>query len=337
MFRITLLLAALALVVGFASAEQAEGIDVDISVEIEEEEKEADTQKRIYHDDIVKIGEGIVVKENEVVEGDVVCIGGTITIAGTVEGDAVCIGGTLKLDSTAVVEGDAVAVGGSIKRHDDARIDGESISVGIGPLGLGFPWKVAPRVPGVSRAATSPFPAVMALFIFVLVIAILVATFLPSPTKRLETTGRKSFWKCFLIGLLGEVVILPFIFFLVVSVVGIALIPLVLAGFFVAFYFGKTGISLLVGNTFLGRFRSTQPHIVAATAMGVLLIHVLVLLGGILAYTVEGLGVLVVLLGLVALWVAWTTGLGAVVLTRFGTRVPADTSPEPKGEIAETP
>jgi hypothetical protein len=311
-----------------------EMIDEEIE-EIEEESKEEGGKKK-YHEDVVKVGESLVIKENEVVKGDVVCIGGTMRIAGKVEGDAVCIGGTMKLDSTAVIEGDAVAVGGSIKRHDDAVVEGESVSIGMpfipGLLGLNVPC--VPR--HVSRASASPFPVLFGLFLFVLVIAVLVSAFLPRPTERLEATVRGSFWKSFLIGLLGEVLIFPLIMLLIVSVVGLALVPLAIIAIAAALYLGITGVSLLVGNIFFSKFRSKLPHIVGATAIGVVLIYALWIVGGLIAYGVGPLGGLVVALGSVVAWVAWTTGFGAVILTRFGSRLPADLEPESGGSLAET-
>lgn len=339
MSRITLLLAALALTVGFAWAAQAEDVDIGISVDVENEQNETDSEEKVCSEDIVKIGESVEVKENEVVRGDVVCIGGDVTVAGIVEGDAVCIGGTLTLDSTAVVEGDAVAVGGSIQRHDDARVEGESISINIGPLGRGFPWNVAPAIGRFSKLGPFmglAFMARVARFIAVLVIAILVVAFLPGPTRRLETATRKSFWRCFLIGLLGEVLILPFFIFLIISIVGIALVPVAIVGLAVAFLFGLIGFSLLAGNIFFSRFRTSPVHPVGATAMGVLLINILVLLGALIGVAVLPLGVGIVVVGKIAVWVAYTAGFGAVILTRFGSRLPAEPSTEPRGQTMET-
>jgi hypothetical protein len=199
-------------------------------------------------------------------------------------------------------------------------------------LGLSVPC----RIQRVTRAAASPFPVLFGIFLFVLVIAVLVSAFLPSPTTRLETVARRSFWKTLLVGLLGEVLILPFFILLFVSIIGWALIPLAAIALSAAFYFGKTGVSLLVGNMFFSRFKSKLPHIVASTAMGVLLIHSLWIVGGMIAYGVGPLGNMIIALGCIVAWVAWTTGLGAVILTRFGSRLPADLQSESSGGSMES-
>jgi NDP-sugar pyrophosphorylase family protein len=64
----------------------------------------------INDEDIVKIGGGVAIDEDEVIEGDVVVIGGGLTVEGTIKGDAVVIGGSMYLASTAFVGKDAGAM-----------------------------------------------------------------------------------------------------------------------------------------------------------------------------------------------------------------------------------
>lgn len=324
--------------------------DVMASGEADPDTEETGSEVVIRSEDLVRMGEDILVKENEIVEGDIVSIGGSITmkgtakgdvvsiggvlrISGTVKGDAVCIGNGLILDSTAVVKGDAVSVLGSIQRHHDAVVKGESVSVGFGSWGSGFPWSATG---GFRSFKGLGFLAKLGRFIAVLVIVLLVVTFLPKPTDRLETTATKSFWRCFLTGLLGEVLIVPAIVLLAVSIVGIILIPFAIVAIIVAFFFGLAGFSLLVGNLFFSRFKSHKVHPVAASAMGILLIYVLSLLAGLLGLVLISAGIGVGVLGKIAIWVAWTTGLGAVILTRFGTRLPAVLNSEASTEAVET-
>ncbi|TET45616.1 polymer-forming cytoskeletal protein [candidate division TA06 bacterium] len=330
----------------------SQGHDI-ASVKAGPDTEETGSEMVVRSEDLVRMGESILVKENEIIDGDVVsiggsitmkgmakgdvvCIGGTLRISGTVEGDAVCIGGALILDSTAVVKGDVVSVFGSIQRHDDAVVKGESVSVGFGSWGSGFPWSATGGIGCFRSSPGFAFLAKLGRFLAVLVIVVLVVTFLAKPTDRLETATTKSFWRCFLTGLLGEVLIVPSIVLLAVSVVGIILIPFAIVALIVAFFFGLAGISLLVGNLFFSRFKSHKVHPVAASAMGVLLIYVLSLLAGLLGLVLIPAGIGVGVLGKIAIWVAWTTGLGAVILTRFGTRLPAVLNSEASSEVVET-
>jgi len=98
--------------------------------------------------DRVQVGRSIVVEENEEVgsvvcigcsvhmmgtSGDVVTIGGSSTIEGTVKGDAVAVGGGIYLGESASVAGDVVTVGGGLSRHPNAAVKGD-VTTQSGPL-----------------------------------------------------------------------------------------------------------------------------------------------------------------------------------------------------------
>jgi hypothetical protein len=98
--------------------------------------------------DRVQVGRSIVVEENEEVgsvvcigcsvrmmgtSGDVVTVGGSSTIEGTVKGDAVAVGGGIHLGESASVAGDVVTVGGRLSRHPNAAVKGD-ITSQSGPL-----------------------------------------------------------------------------------------------------------------------------------------------------------------------------------------------------------
>ena len=82
---------------------------------------------RVEDANIVKIGSSYAVDDAETVKGDIVIIGGALTIEGKVEGDAVVIGGSMYLASTAVVTGDAVVLGGILEMEDGSIVGGKVI------------------------------------------------------------------------------------------------------------------------------------------------------------------------------------------------------------------
>ena len=98
--------------------------------------------------DRVQVGRSIVVEEGEEAGdlvcvgcsirmmgtcGDIVAIGGSVTIDGTVKGDAVTVGGDMHLDENASIAGDLVTVGGGLSRHPGAVVKGDVTSQS-GPL-----------------------------------------------------------------------------------------------------------------------------------------------------------------------------------------------------------
>ena len=77
--------------------------------------------------DIVRIGSSYAVDQDEVVNGDIVIIGGALTVEGKINGDAAVIGGSMYLASTSVIAGDAVVIGGILQKEDGAVIRGQIV------------------------------------------------------------------------------------------------------------------------------------------------------------------------------------------------------------------
>src|SRR6185503_10605195 len=80
--------------------------------------------------DLVRFGEDIEITAGKVVEGDVVAIGGDITVYGRVRGDAVAVGGAVRVKDAGAVEGDAVSLGGGVSTTDSATVGGSNVSIG---------------------------------------------------------------------------------------------------------------------------------------------------------------------------------------------------------------
>lgn len=294
-------------------------------------------------DAIVRIGESVEVTEGDTIRGDVVSIGGSITVRGYVDGDAVAVGGSIVLEYPGVIEGDAVSVGGGIEKGEGTRVGGETVEVTLPGFRYIFPRGVVRGAPRLfPLLVSSPFPKVMGVVVL-LIITVLLVLFLPTPSKRLSSTVESHLPRSILFGILGELAIIPLCVFLAVSVIGIPLIPVALIAIGAAFLFGLAGVGLLVGQIFLKRAGTGAPSAVASVAIGVILVELFSLLGAFLALVVSPLGGGLKVLGLLILYFAWTVGLGSVILTRFGTRewsprqpkqaeAPAKISGEKEGE-----
>ncbi|MFH1006740.1 MAG: POTRA domain-containing protein [Candidatus Latescibacterota bacterium] len=77
--------------------------------------------------DEVRFVGSVVIDEDEVVEGDAVAIGGSVTVFGKVVGDAVALFGGIVLGPKAVVDGDVVSVGGHIEIAEGAHVTGDIV------------------------------------------------------------------------------------------------------------------------------------------------------------------------------------------------------------------
>ena len=76
---------------------------------------------------VVRIGSSYAVDQDEVIAGDVVIIGGALTVEGTIGGDAAVIGGSMYLASTAIIKGDAVVISGIIEMEEGAIVAGDIV------------------------------------------------------------------------------------------------------------------------------------------------------------------------------------------------------------------
>ena len=81
------------------------------------------------NEEVVSIGQDRVIREDEVITGDVVVVGGNLTVYGRVKGDAVCVGGDLVVGPKATVRGDLVNVGGKAQIDPAAHIRGKKVNV----------------------------------------------------------------------------------------------------------------------------------------------------------------------------------------------------------------
>lgn len=288
-------------------------------------------------DDIIRIGESIEVAEGDTVAGDVVSIGGSVTVRGHVSGDAVSVGGSIVLEAPGVIEGDAVSVGGGIEKGEGTRIGGSTAEIGMkfGPFRYMFPRGIARGAPRFCTIlGASPIARVIGVGVLLL-IAVLLVLFLPGPTGRLSKTVQSHLPRSILFGILGEIAIVPLCLVLAVSVIGIPLIPLALIAYAAAFLLGMAGVGLVVGEIFLKRAGATPGSSVAAVVIGVVLIELLALLGTFLSPVTPGLGGALRFIGVLVLYFAWTIGLGAVIVTRFGTRQWVPKTIKPSAQVSE--
>jgi hypothetical protein len=294
-----------------------EGVRVG-DTEYERDEGVSDrTRVRVTGENIVKFADDIVVDKDEVIEGDVVAILGNVIVDGRVEGDVVSVGGEVKIGSTGEVEGDAVSVGGGVEKEEGARVHGETVSVGPG---RGF----RPEVPAFSHGVFSRGGR-LAIFILwtimVIILGLIIMAVFRRGVENVCERARKEAFKMGLIGLLAEVLLLPLMLLFIVTIIGIPIgifvLPLVFA---LAVLFGYVGVSYAVGSR-LGNGHGRSPYL--SMTIGVIVLAGLAILGGLIGLpggSVHIIGRLVGFIGWAVIFVAATVGLGAVIMSRFGTR-----------------
>lgn len=290
---------------------------------------------RSRHDgnDRVRFGGSVTVNQDEVVDGDVVAIGGSVRVDGQVTGDAVAIGGSLTLGPKADVQGDAVIIGGTLSRDPGARIGGKLVDVGAGNFDFGrFPWGRVPfGRPFVPFSETAlGLLALMSTLARVAVLCVLASLVMLVGREYVERVGARAVAepvKAGVIGLLAQLLFIPLlvitILVLVVTIIGIpllVLVPFAVLALAVVGLIGFTAVASYLGRLINHRFAWSGDNPYLTVVIGIVmvvspvLIARLIGLAGILVFPITGT---LKFLGFLLEYVAWTVGFGAVALLRF--------------------
>lgn len=285
--------------------------------------------------DRVQFGGNVEVARGEVVNGDVVSIGGSVKVDGEVRGDSVSIGGTLELGPDAVVDGDAVVVGGALRRDPGAQVGGEVTEVGVGEFDFGSGrWPFGGPGPFVFGSMFGSTFALVRTMTRLAVLCILASIVLLIGRGFVEQVGVRAAAepvKAGAVGLLIQLLFVPVlvatIVVLLITIVGIpllVLVPFAVLAFALLFLVGFTAVVSDIGRLAAARFgwERQNPYLIAALGIVLVLSPVLISrLVGFGGFFLSPITWTLLVLGLVAEYVVWTIGLGAVALVRLDRRV----------------
>ncbi|MHB1295683.1 MAG: bactofilin family protein [Anaerolineae bacterium] len=259
------------------------------------------------HDDLVVLGGTATLEPGSTVYGDVTIMGGVAHLGGRVDGSVVALGGTVDLEATALIEGDLMVVGG-MNRHAGAVVRGNVVEGWEGAQALqNLPDALPRSIQDSARTVNigGPLRALRTLagLALLLLLAVLVQTLLPAQMVRI-TQGMTGAWMVSVgIGLVTLLVVAVLTPLLAILLIGIPLALVLLAATAIGILVGWVAAGRLVGERLLRALRVRQRTVLLEVLAGTLLISLLAqipCLGGLMALLV----------------ICW--GLGAVVLTRFG-------------------
>lgn len=299
-------------------------------------------ERRTRGDDArLRIGGSITVDADEIVNGDVVVIGGSAQVLGEVRGNVVVVGGSLDLGPQANVEEDVTVVAGSLARAPTARIGGSVNEVRVGGLNWnGWRWgNVRLRAPSwvwlfgptVSLMVTLSRVAILALLCF------LVVLLGRESVERIGARAAAEPIKAGAIGLLTQLLFVPIlvlaIVILVITIIGIpllVLIPFGILGLAIVALVGFTAVSCHVGRLLAARLGQGGDNPYFSTLVGLLLLLSPLLLGrlvGLAGPIMLPMALLFGIAGALVEYLAWTVGFGAVALIRFSRPTAAPPAP----------
>jgi len=299
-------------------------------------------------DDIVRFFGNVNLDRDEVLNGDVVVLGGNAQIDGQVNGDSVVIGGNLTLGPNANVTGDAVVVGGMLARDPDATVGGEVHEVGVGS---GPRFAEILRNRGTFWSGMLPFFGAARTFVrigLLILFACIVMLAAGQLATRIGDRAAAEPVRAGLIGLAAELLFVPALIMtvvlLVVTILGIPLlllVPFAVLALLIVFLIGFTGVAARVGRFISVRFGWTTTDPYLTTILGIVALVLPLMLARVVGlFGMNLIGFPLLVAGMLIEYLAWTVGFGAAALTYFkppaapNLQPPTGAAPPPEGAHA---
>ncbi len=245
---------------------------------------------------IFKIGNDITLEEGQQADY-VVAIGGQITVYGLAEKNVVAVGGSVVLTSKAVVRGDVISVGGVVTQGGGAMVSGDIAEINTSSVLSSLDSAMHGELEGWSlllHIISLCFFAII--LIIVLIMTLLIPRWLAAVAHAVEENKVRSFlWGC-----LVTLAIVPFFMLLVISIIGIFLIPLAFTALLLAAIVGFIAVGSILGNRLITKiFPGYKKSLIKETLVGVSLLWLI----GMIPYG-----------GMILKAMAITSGLGGVML-----------------------
>ena len=294
--------------------------------------------------DLVAIGGAVYVPG--LVRGDLASIGGPVKITGKVGRDVTSIGGTVELAGTGEINGGVSVLGGAFIKGEKAFHKGELHNFDMRALRT-----VLPRVLKTARYAgygdrgehgANPWLVGglvgLGLLFFMSVLAtgaillLLPAVFFPRNVENAASAVTGDMWRAIGIGAVMIVGFFPALLMMVVSILGIPLVPFALMLYAAAAVVGLCGFSVVLQARFFAGIKKAGPvSLPARVATGYALMAGLLFFGKVIPL----IGGVLSLIGFMLLAFGTVLGLGAAWMTRMGNQpyapaaLPAVPAPQP--------
>jgi hypothetical protein len=251
----------------------------------------------------------VVVTDREIVCSDLTSFGGSVTIQGVVKGDVVVFGGNVIIGG--MVNGNVTIYGGNLTLQDGAQVNGDVHVCGGVWTGSSDPRlhrSVFSCTKSLGTLLTNMSGATIRFWSMLVwvILGILLTSLLPEHVMLVRTTAKSKMGRSFVLGLLSVLLAPAILAVLVGLIISIPLAILVSIGLIAAWALGTVAIGWIIGD-----------YIVCTVAPqhSTRLLHVIV---GMAALALAGS------LPSIGLWItigSGLVGLGAVLLSRFGTRL----------------
>jgi hypothetical protein len=278
--------------------------------------------------EIIAFGENKIIEAADSIRGDVFLILGDLDIDGYVRGDITVLAGDLRVGSGGDVEGKIDCLG-TVTLDSGAHVWGDiKASNLVTPMmdeyydfrgefsekKIGFSWLE------IFRRLTSPI-----MIVYLLLVIFGVSSFimiLPRPVARIRFQIETGFIKCFLVGVLLTIALFPLWLMIIITIIGIPvailIFPFVVIG---AYVLGAAGFTQFAGFELSRRTTLRYEGFLKTTLAGIVLLGSPLILAVFFQFiNIDPLTVPIFMIFLAGQFIMFTSGLGAVFFSRFGTR-----------------
>lgn len=290
------------------------------------DEPEPQRQKRqITHGNIIKVGDDLHITDSDDVRGNVVVVFGASQISGRVDGNAVVVFGDLVVDDTAEITGKVINVLGRYDEGNDPNVGGVVV---VNPFQMGPGGKLG----GWLAGGPETFILSQGMFLLVLILSVLAIGIAPrdrieSVQQTLQQNPASAAGVGLLVWLVVSTLSVILAAILVLTVIGIpiALLLVVVLGFAAVIAIAVVGTQIGRRLCLLFGWACKVPWL--TTLIGIMVLHALSFMADLLGLwpnlddasdVLAGIGGIVKLL-------AFIFGLGAITISRLGTRRVANT------------
>jgi len=277
--------------------------------------------------DVVRFGSDIVIREGQTVVGDVVAMGGDVTVNGHVEGEVVAMGGDVHLGSTGRVDGQVVTIGGQLHEAPGSHVGGQRVTAG----GMSNKWFPGPFF-GFLGMVNSGLKAAwtIAKMLLVLLVAWGFTQLAPNRTQAAFEMFRNEPVKCLGFGLLAWALIIPslvalalVVAILCITIIGIPLAIAVLLGYVLAVVllvvWGYVVGAAVLGERVARQLGRSVPSLTLMAVWGIVSLTVIKVVGHLFGGIPMGgaAGGMLVVLATVITGVLVTVGAGSLLCTQL--------------------
>lgn len=280
---------------------------------------------QVLRGNLAVLGGDITLEDGSRVSGDVLLLGGGLRVSGTVDGSAIVLGGNVELTDSARIRGDLAHYGGTLQRAPGAEVQGDVFNGAgrsVGPLVPPMPpIRIYPRAqPGGLGKIIGWEVGTAAWVLFLVLLGLVAVAVAPRGMARIADGARRQTALSFGLGLLTLVVaVLAGGLLLIACGLGL----LVWLAAVIAFLVGWLAVGLWLGQRLLQAMKIHERSSLGEMALGVFLITVL--------------SRLPLCIGFLATVIVGSVGLGAVVLSRFGTQTVEGAPGWPSGGAGRPP